>query len=157
MRYATVVLVLAYGLPFLAPPAAAESDCDQQKSSSVRAELEKQVNEIQCDRLKQTLLGVDLGVDKEDHRVMNVCYQPGSDVDRVRLHVQFACKTSDAAVFSQRIDEKVTATIRVNKSDCTITESDVDAAGEIGRILVESAEFFNAFRKPLQEAVSQSC
>ena len=137
-------------------PGHAQQQCEPTKSAAVRQALTNQLNGLGCDRFRGTVKGVAVGIDNAAHVVDNVCYVDGPTQDRVSMNATLRCKTSDAALIPASFSENLDARITIGR-DCKIDESNVTAAGEIGKILVESAEFFGAFKGPLQQVVTQVC
>lgn len=132
-------------------------ECNAKKSEAVHRMVQTQIDGLKCDRLQGTVKGISIGIDKADHRVSNVCYSEGSPNDDVRVNFELRCRTSGAALIPATFSEDVSVRMKVDHQTCKVDEGDIDAAGEIGRVLIESAEFFGTFKKPMQEAASTGC
>jgi hypothetical protein len=71
--------------------------------------------------------------------------------------VSLTCKTSDKALIKASVSEKVSASARVRASDCQILDLKVEAAGDIGRILLAAFGAAGAARTALQAALDRVC
>lgn len=138
--------------------AVAQEKCDPVKSSAIKDVFIKQLAGLSCDGLKYETKFGNIAIDKEAHTVPHACYVVAPNEDRVSVHAQVSCRSSEEAFFfpNRGPQEDLHARIRIGK-DCTLVDSDLEAGGEIGKVIVNTVEFFKGFRPPLQQAVTQVC
>ena len=141
---------------------AAHADCNPLLSETIKQALQPTVANIGCLNgfsYKVTPFGptVRIAIDKRGHRIDNLCYDPGGAMSTLKTTIQLQCKTSDKALITASISEKVHATVTVRNSDCQITDYDVTTSGEIGKIIASTADLFSLVRPPLQDALDAQC
>jgi hypothetical protein len=98
-----------------------------------------------------------VGLDEAQHSVESVCYSSSGPQSEVKITIQLSCKTSTAAVIQSSVSERVTATATVRASDCEVLQVHVDAAGEIGKILIVGFDIKGKAREALKSALRRAC
>jgi len=125
--------------------------CDELVGKLIAGAVGPSIQALGCSELGKAGLG------KADHRLERVCYEYLGAESRVSMTVALTCMTSDSAFIKASISDTMTASARVSASDCQILDLRVDAAGDIGRILLAAFDAEGAARKALQKALDGMC
>jgi hypothetical protein len=97
------------------------------------------------------------GLDKRDHHLESVCYSSNGPVSSVIMVVSLTCKTSDRALIKASVSEKITGTLQITGADCKVSNVNLGAAGEIGKVLLNVFNAQGKARDALQNALTNAC
>ena len=125
--------------------------CDELASRLFAKALRPAVESLECSVLGKA------GLDKAEHRLERVCYSSSGPESEIEIAANLKCRTGDGAFLKAQLSERVTARARVRGADCQIVHAGVDAAGEIGKLLIQAFDANGKVRRALEDALRQSC
>jgi hypothetical protein len=71
-----------------------------------------------------------------NHTLQSVCYASIGKSSSLEVVVKLSCSTSDQAPIKSSLSETITATARIDASDCRVTDVGVAAPGEFSKLLL---------------------
>jgi hypothetical protein len=125
--------------------------CDELVGRLIASAVRPSIESLGCSALGKA------GLDNAEHRLDSVCYVSSGPESTVSMMINLKCKTSDAAFVKAQVSENVSASARVRASDCQIVDVRLEAAGEVGKILIQAFNGEGAARKSLQGLLDKFC
>jgi hypothetical protein len=130
---------------------AAAQTCDDLAGRLLSSQLSPAIQSLGCSALGRA------GVDKADHKLESVCYSSDGAASSVKIVASLRCHTGDAALIPVSVSERVTADAQVRGADCSVQSVNVQASGEIGKILVSAFDVNGRARTALQDGLTKLC
>ena len=145
---------LFLGACVLMPTTTFGAPCDELVSKLLFKHLKNPIENADCGPLGKA------GVDKPDHHLESVRYSTTGPVSSVTIVVSLQCKTGDKATIKVKvppIPEKITGTLQITGADCKISDLALQAAGEIGKVLLKVFHADGKAREALQNTLTNAC
>jgi hypothetical protein len=125
--------------------------CDEFAGHLVSVALAPAVEGLKCNDLGKA------GLDKPGHHLRSVCYTSNGATSDLKVIADLRCKTSDKAFVKASISDTVTANAKVRGADCQLISVDVQASGDLGKLLMHAFDVNGIARIKLQKALDKLC
>lgn len=130
-------------------PCSAFAQCDETIGYILQQHLKPAVESIDCAILKGA------GIDKERHRLGEVCYESFGATAHLRIGAHLKCKSG--GLIPASISENVKIEFDINGKDCSTSNPKVSPSGELAKALAEIAGANGKLKKAVEDALVQIC
>jgi hypothetical protein len=130
---------------------ASAQSCDEFAGRLIANAVRPSIEALGCAELRRA------GLDRSEHRLHHVCYSSSGATSNLEIVADLKCRTGDKALIPAQGSERVTARVRVRAADCQITQLNIDADSDIGRMLLQAFDAEGKARQALQKALQGTC
>lgn len=125
--------------------------CDEFAGRLITGAVAPAIEGLKCEGIGKA------GLDKPDHHLKSVCYTSHGATSDLEIVADLRCKTGDKVIIKASISDTVTAKAQVRGADCQLIDVDVQASGDLGRILLRAFNVSGIARTKLQGALDKLC